>query len=499
LVRSRPWLCVYLAWTRYWMGQREQVEACLRAAERNLPGTDEPAVEDEGRLVAGYISAIRAHHALTNQDIPRVIELAQRAIECLPEGDYMRCEAAVALGGAYWSQGDVLASQRAFGQARTTAQRSGHPLMAVPSSCYLAEQQTKRGQLYEACATYREAVGWATGPSGRLLPVAGFPLVKLGDLAREWNDLEAASRDLPQGVELCRQLGQADVLAEGYAMLARLCLSQGDAEGVLDALREADRVAQDTPIDPWILTWADEVRLRLWLSTGNLTAAWDWLRERGLTVDGRPSYQHDLDHINLARVLIARGTEGSQPSDLDDAVGLLTRLLAAAERAGWVHEQIKILILEALAFQARGDVGEALIALGRALELGEPGGYVRTFVDEGVSMARLLHQAAARGIKTKYAGKLLGAFEFQVADKDAAPVPSEREATLIEPLSEREVEVLALIAEGLTNREVGQRLYISEGTVKAHTSSIYGKLGVKSRTQAVACAQSLGLLCSGQQ
>jgi LuxR family maltose regulon positive regulatory protein len=178
LVQSRPWLCVYLAWTRYWMGQREQVEACLRAAERNLPTTGELAAEGEGRLVAGYISAIRAHHALTNQDIPRVIELAQRAIECLPEGDYMRCEAAVALGGAYWSRGDVLASQRAFGQARTTAQRSGHPLMAVPSSCYLAEQQTKRGQLYEACATYREAVQWATGPSGRPLPVAGFPLVK---------------------------------------------------------------------------------------------------------------------------------------------------------------------------------------------------------------------------------------------------------------------------------------------------------------------------------
>jgi LuxR family maltose regulon positive regulatory protein len=499
LVHSRPWLCVYMAWTRYWMGQREQVEACLRAAEHNLPSPGELATEGEERLIAGYISAIRAHHALTNQDIPRVIELAQRAIECLPEGDYMRCEAAVALGGAYWSRGDVLASQRAFEQARTTAQRSGHPLMAVPSSCYLAEQQTKRGQLYEACATYREAAGWATGPRGRPLPVAGFPLVKLGDLAREWNDLEAASRDLSQGVELCRQLGQADVLAEGYVMLARLCLSQGDSEGVLNALQEVDRVARDTKIDPWILTWADEVRLRLWLSMGNLAAAWDWLQERGLTVDGRLSYQHDLDHINLARVLIARGIEDSQPFDLDAALDLLARLLTAAQQAGWVHEQIKVLILQALALQACGDVKAALTTLVQALDLGEPGGYVRTFVDEGVPIARLLHQAAAQGIVPDYAGRLLGAFAFQVSGKNAAPVDSGREAVLVEPLSEREVEVLVLIAEGLTNREIGQRLYISQGTVKAHTSNIYGKLGVKSRTQAVACAQTLGLLCSGQQ
>ena len=133
LVQSRPWLCVYLAWTRYWMGQREKVEACLRAAEECLQtGPRESTAGDSKSLVAGYISAIRAHHALTNQEIPRVIERAQRAIECLPEGDYMRCEAAVALGGAHWSQGDVLSSQRAFAQARTTALKSGYSAMAVP-------------------------------------------------------------------------------------------------------------------------------------------------------------------------------------------------------------------------------------------------------------------------------------------------------------------------------------------------------------------------------
>jgi LuxR family maltose regulon positive regulatory protein len=322
-------------------------------------------------------------------------------------------------------------------------------------------------------------------------------LIKLGDLAREWNDLESASRDLPRGIELCRQLGQADVLTEGYVMLARLHLAKGDLGAAQDALREADRVARKTQIDPWIVTWADEVRLRLWLSAGNLAAACHWLEDRGMTVDGRLSYQRDLDHIHLARVLVARGAARGRASDLDKALALLERLVAAAEQAGWIHEQIKALILTSLALQARSDVDKALAALGRALELGESVGYVRSFVDEGVPMARLLHRAAAQGIKVDYAGKLLGAFEFQVADARPVQEGVKPQTRLVEPLSEREIEVLSLIAEGLSNREIGDQLYISEGTVKAHTSNIYGKLGVRSRTQAVACGQSLGLLSRG--
>ncbi len=517
LVRSRPWLCVYLAWTRYWTGQRDRVEECLQAAEQGLRAAEQGLraaeqglrpvassstgnlAEQDSRLVTGYIAAIRAHHALTNPEISRVIEMAGRAIEYLPEGDYMRCEAAVALGGAFWSRGDVVASQRAFTQARTTAQKSGHPLMAVPSNCYVGEQQFKRGQLHGAFATYREALEWATGPSGRLMPVASFPLIKLGDLYREWNDLEAANRDVTRGVELCQQLGQADILGEAYVALARLQRAQGDVQGVRDCLRKADQIAQRVKIDPWIGTWIDECRLRLWLSTGNLAAALSWVQERGLSIDGALSYQHDLHHILLARVLIAQGSADSRGRGLGDALKLLARLLEAAEKAGWVNEQIQILILRSLALEASGDREGALAALGRALTLAEPAGHVRTFVEEGVPMARLLHQAAARGNRPDYAGRLLAAFEFQVADSDTVrasikPENLEPEGELIEPLSEREIEVLALIAEGLTNREIGQQLCISLGTVKAHTSNVYGKLSVRSRTEAVARSRALGIL-----
>jgi LuxR family maltose regulon positive regulatory protein len=503
LVRSRPWLCVYLAWTRYWTGQRDRVEECLQAAEEGLQGIASSSTgtldKQDTRLVTGYIAAIRAHHALTNQEIPRVIEMARRAIEYLPEGDYMRCEAAVALGGAFWSQGDVVASQRAFTQAKTTALRSGYPPMAVPSSCYVGEQQFKRGQLQGALATYREALEWATGPSGRLMSVASFPLIKLGDLYREWNDLEAANRDLARGVELCQQLGQADILGEAYVARARLQRAQGDVQGVRDSLQKAEQIAQRVKIDPWIGTWIDECRLWLWLSTGNLVAALAWVQERKLSLDSALSYQHDLHHILLARVLIAQGSADPTGHGMEDALVLLARLLEAAEKAGWVNEQIQIQILRSLALKTSGDAEGALVALGHALTLAEPAGYVRTFVEEGVPMARLLHQAAAQGIMPDYAGRLLAAFEFQVANGDAVRAQVESESPepgseLIEPLSERETEVLALIAEGLTNREIGQQLCISLGTVKAHTSNVYGKLGVRSRTEAVARSRVLGIL-----
>jgi len=498
LIRARPWLCVYLGWTRYWRGLRDQVEECLQWAEQGLLASG--TADDEMQLIRGYVAAIRAHHALTNQEIDRVIAMSQRAIAFLPEGDYMRCEAAVALGGAFWSRGDVVAAQRAFAQARTTALKSGTPVMAVSSSCYVAEQQTKRGKLQEAWATYHEALDWATTANGRRLPIAGFPLIKLGDLARERNDLNAACRDLREGVELCRQMGQADVLAEGLVMWARLCLALEDTEGAQDALQEVERITRQVSIDPWIATWADECHVQLWLSTGNLAAALNWARESGLTVDGAFSYQHDLPHIHLARVLIA-GHQAGQASplghSLDQVLSLLDRLKEAVEQAGWVHEQIQILALRALALQTwaerhNGPAAPALQALSRALDLAAPGGYLRTFLDHGPPMARLLNQAAAQGIHPGYVSKLLAAESTISACPTEPGIPAPQ--PLPEPLSEREIEVLTLIAEGLTNREVAERLYISQGTVKAHTSNIFGKLGVRSRTQAVAHARELQIL-----
>lgn len=499
-----PWLSVYMGWTRYWMGERDEVEPCLLRAEQALKqkkalgaegqGPD-PFPDAERKLIAGYTAAIRAHHALTNRDIPRVVQMANRAIDFLPEGDYMRCEAAVALGGAYWSEGDIKGSQAAFSQARATALQSGYPPLAVPSACYVAMQQTKQAHLHEAHETYQEALMWATGANNRLLPVAGFPLIKIGDLLREWNDLEAAERDISHGIELCKQLGQADVLAEAYVMRVRLELAQGKLDQVPGSLQQVAGITHRVNIDPWIASWADDCRLDLWLRTGDERAVDRWLEQNGPRLDADLDYQRDLDHLQLARVLIARcdvQTEGPDPR----VWRLLDRLLDASLRAGWIQKEISIHILRSLAFRSAGNREQALEEVERALVLAEPGGYVRIFCDGGDPMADLLRQAFQRGLAVSYVGHLFAAFEGQ-SDVEQR-VASTAVEPLLEPLTEREMEVLVLVAEGLSNREIGERLYITRGTVKAHTSNIYSKLGVQNRTQAVARARSLGLLGSSR-
>ncbi|MEA1978147.1 MAG: helix-turn-helix transcriptional regulator, partial [Chloroflexota bacterium] len=416
LVRARPWLCVYHAWIRYWSGLREQVEECLQNAEQALARTPLPS-EAEGQHIAGYIAAIRASNALSNEETSRALEMAQRAVELLPEGDYMRSLVGITLGAAHGSQGDVAAAQQAYAESGASARKYGYRTLSVSATCYLGMAQAKQARLHEAFGIYREALELTNEPGGQQLPIAGFPLVKLGDLSREWNDLEAASRDLTKGVEACAQWGQADFLADGYVALTRLQLAQGNLMGAHNTLRKVEDLAQKAKVDHFIVCWLDECRLRLWLSEGNLEAAVRWAQTSGLSVDNELSYHHDLHHINLARVLIAQGVQQPSGISLDEAQGLLARLLVAAEKAGWIHEVIKILILQAMALTAGGDSEEAFTALAQALILAEPGGYVRTFIDEGKPMGKLLRQAVSRGIAVGYAGKLLAALEEEADDK----------------------------------------------------------------------------------
>ena len=406
----------------------------------------------------------------------------------------MRGLAGIALGSAHGSQGDVVAAQRAYAEASASAQKRGYRTLSVSATCYLGMAQAKQARLHEALATYRQALELALGPGGRQLLVGGFPLVKLGDLSREWNDLDAASRDLTKGVAACAQWGQADFLADGYVALARLQLAQGDLAGVRDTLQEARQLARRSKVDVFVLCWLDECRLRLWLSEGNVAAAMRWAETSGLTVDDELSYHHDLHHINLARVLVAQGMRQPSGNYLGEALGLLARLLAAAEKAGWIHEEIKILILQALALDAGGDTEEAIATLTRALTLAEPGGYVRIFVDEGASMGELLHQAAAQGIAPEYVSKLLAACDVSESESVGKRFPRTRIQPLIEPLSERELEVLRLLATGLSTSSIAQELFVAVSTLRSHAKSIYSKLNVHSRHEAVARAKELNLL-----
>ena len=402
VLRARPWLCLYHAWTHHWVGLREQVEEWLVSAETALAGLPSAPEQPGSSAIAGqmtpvernsllgHIAAIRAYNRLTSGDLPGVMELAPGALALLPEGEYVRTTLAVALGGAYWGQGNVLAAQDAFETARSNALKGGHRYSAVPSACYVGMQQTKRALLHEAYETYSQARELAVAPDGREAPVAGFPNMKMGDLLREWNDLPGANLLLVKGVEQCARLGQADVLTDAYVALARLHLAQGALDEVWEALRKADDLVKRSSIDPFIVCWLEDCRVRSLLAAGDLDAAMRWARDSGLTTDGELSYHYDLHHINLARVLVARGAAEPSGPWLDEALTLLGRLRAAAAQAGWVQEEIKIGILQTLAMQAQGNRQGALEALRRVLLLAEHGGYIRLFVDEGEPMRLLM-------------------------------------------------------------------------------------------------------------
>ena len=244
--------------------------------------------------------------------------------------------------------------------------------------------------------------------------------------------------------------------------------------------------------------WAEDCQVRLWLAQGDgnpdyLAEAAQWAQQSGLRIDDELNFLHELAHIILARVLVAQGRVDADARYLADAQHLLNRLLETAETAGWMGKVMEILVLQALAYQAQGKTDSALETLNRALSLAEPEGYVRVFLDEGKPMAQLLYEAIACGIAPEYAGRLLTQFPTEEQVITLTP-PHPLTHTLIEPLSKRELEVMQLIASGASNAEIAQELYIAVGTVKNHVKNIYSKLGVHSRTQAIARARDLGLI-----
>jgi LuxR family maltose regulon positive regulatory protein len=311
-------------------------------------------------------------------------------------------------------------------------------------------------------------------------------------LYHEMGDQEAAAQHLLKARELGEQTALVDWPNRWCLAQARLKETQGDLEAGLDLLDEAKRVYVSTLVPD--IRPIEALKARLYVRQGRLTEALGWARERGLSADDDLSYLREFEHVTLARVLIAQYRSDGVDGSIHGAVRLLERLLRAAEEGGRTGSVIEILALQALAHEAQGDIPSAITPLQRALVLAEPEGYVRILVDEGQPMARLLYEALSLGIAPDYARRLLAAFPVAEPEQ-AAPLGTQAlKSDLIEPLSERELEVLQLIAEGLTNPEIASRLFLALNTVKAHAGNIYGKLNVHSRTQAISRAQALGLL-----
>jgi LuxR family maltose regulon positive regulatory protein len=330
----------------------------------------------------------------------------------------------------------------------------------------------------------------AADQGGSVPPTTADLYVGFSEVRHEQNDLDAAARYLRSSKEFGEHGGLPENRYRWYVGMARIEETQGDLDRALDLLDEAQRLYVRSP-DPEVRPVA-AVKARVWVRQGRLVEALGWAHDRRLSVDDELSYLREFEHITLARLLMARDRHDRGESDPWETMALLDRLQQAAEKGGRLGSLIEVLVLQALAQEAQGDVIRALSPLQRALTLAEPEGYVRTFVDEGEAVRALLRHAAADGPASAYARQLLSAFEKPA--RPASSPPHGVSAGLVEPLSRREVEILRLIATGLRNQDIADQLCISVSTVKRHIANTYGKLGVSHRTEAILRANEHKLL-----
>jgi LuxR family maltose regulon positive regulatory protein len=441
------------------------------------------------------IALIRAGQALGRGDMPETVKNARRVLDLAPEDDHLMLGGAASeLGLAAWASGDLDAARRMTADGTENVRLAGYISQAIGGSIVLADIQIAQGRLHEAMTTYERALQWATEPGAPVLRGAADMYVGMSALHREHNDLKTATQCLLTSQALGELAGLPQNPYRWCAAMARIREAQGDLDGALDLLDQAERL-YDGAFSPNVRPVATR-KIRVWVAQGRLGEALGWAREQELSVENELSYLHEFDHITLARVLLASYQSDRDHGSISGVVGLLERLLKAAEEGGRKGSVIEILVLQALAHEAQGNFPPALVSLERALTLAEPEGYVRIFVDEGLPMARLLSEAAAHGVLPDYIGKLLAVFEAEKQKSEDKPYlpPVSPAQPLIEPLSQRELKILQLIAQGLSNREISERLFLALSTVKGHNRIIFDKLQVQSRTEAVARARELGLL-----
>jgi LuxR family maltose regulon positive regulatory protein len=498
-------LCIWHAWALLFTGQLEYVEPVLQNAEANQGKALETPI-------SGYVTTVRAYLANQRGDFIKAISLTEKALEQMSDAAPDRITlifqgaAIIWLGVNHRHLGDLDQARRLFMEAASLNQKAGNIYAALASLEQLADLAMIKGQLHQANEIYGRgkelARKWSdeSGKSrGTLLAASGVHQ-GLGTILYQWNELEGAEHHIRRALKL-HELGEVWGRMHSYWMLGYLKQAEGDYKTSYDLLCRAWAIRENiTAQQSNISSEPGLEQLSILLSRADpdmahlLTDAAQRLETRGLKLDNAvdfsspEDYARESEYSDLVRVLIALDRA-------DETLPLLERLLEAAQSMGRHGDEIRYLILRTLAFYAQGDNNSAMSSLNLALHQAKPEGYVRIFVDEGEAMAALLAKAVSQEIVPDYSAELLAAFPDEVRHAiDFDPELLFTSQPLVEPLSERELEVLRLMADGLKYKEIADKLVISVNTVRHHTRNIYGKLDVNSRAQSVARARDLGLL-----
>lgn len=510
LVQSRPGLTIIRAWALAISGQLDAAEIAVRESELLLAADPQP--EDEfweryppftRRNFRSELLAVRATVAGLRRDVPQTITLANQALTTIPtDSVQVRAVVALMLGSAYHFSGDCAAATTAFQEAVVAARGGGNVIILMFALHQIGLLQRQQGTLRLAERTFRQALDEAAQyypprperPT-RPAPVAGAAYVGLGTLAYEHNDLEAAERWLRDGILLGRQGENIEILLMGPIYLARVQQARGETAAAEATMQTAVQRARRTGVAR-LVDWLHAEQARLWLMQGRLdaTAAWAAAADyagRHYSYTDTPDYLREIDYMALAQLAIGRG----QP---ELALPLLERLLTLAEQQSRQGSVIELLALQACALHGLGQPEAALASLLVALQAAAAEDYLRTLVDLGEPMRNLLSTAYRElsGAGRRHAEQLLYIRRLleTFPRPDDALLPVTAIPDLVETLSEREIEVLRLIAAGLSNQEIADRLIVGLSTVKKHINNAYGKLQVSSRTQALIRARELGVI-----
>jgi LuxR family maltose regulon positive regulatory protein len=494
-VRSDPVLGVALVGAMLQSGRLDDIAERLRDAERALAKTEQMGKEaGSDRALAEVPCQIEMYHAAMAQirgDMSAMKTHAQRAVERALGDDYLgRAAGASLLGIAFWTDGDLQGAETSWREGLKGLEKAGHVADVLGGTIALAEIVAAQGRLREVGNVYEQGLRLVARHEGYVPRGLADLYAGLGDLNRERGDLTAARQHLAKSEELGEIAGLGPQRYRWCVAMSGLCQAEGDLPRAFDLLAEAERV--------YVSDFFPNVRpvraqvARLHIATGQLGDAARWRRESGVGVDDRLSYLREFEHLTLARLLLSEQQAKRTERAFAELVAFLDRLEEAAESGGRMGSLLDVLVLQARAQVLRGDVGSALGALEQALALAEPEGYVRLFVDAGAGISDLLKAAEKRSTEPAYVRELLAAFT------PLAPTVRASGPSPVEPLSERELDVLRLLRSDLDGPAIAQALGVSLNTMRTHTKNIYEKLGVNSRRSAVRRAEELNLLHSRQ-
>ncbi len=470
LIQARPRLLTIQAWALLSVGQLATAEENVHTALRLTPADD---AETRGEIEAAHtiISVMRG-------EIDHAIELAHTALSQIPARDvFVRGMVLLNLGLAHDTRGEAVAAEQAYTQAIALSEASDQVFIRLMATIQLADIKVLQGQLHAAAAMYRTILQPTNGP---LLPVVNLAYASFGRLLYEWNELDGAVQRLESCLEMGRTWASADMVLMGLIYLAHVRFAQGNTDAVRELLDQIEPALHQHVVAPSTLNVVRAYQARLWLRQDQLAAARRWALEyEARRAENGLPFLRPIEEATWGRVLIAQGQAVR-------AITVLAPLIQSTESAGQIDHLIELLTLQAWAFAAQGLTAQAEASLLRALTLAEPAGYVRTFLDAGTPLLTLLNSIAPR---SNYARQLLAASGI-----DQAVMAAPDQSALIEPLSDRELAVLRLIAEGLSNAEIAAQLVVATSTIKTHINNLYGKLNARSRTQAIARARELQLI-----